>query len=347
MTPAIRDRVLKDVNGDINDHLRKHIHLTNCIHLKNHMHKQSPILAERALIRDLFALQKSRSLRDPSASPYAWHSPSTVDALIKRSEKDEAITVRRSVGIERPRISWIASKEDLEIDKDALKLIASRSDGSLRDAEMTLEQLSLLGKRISLGLVQELVGLISDEKLVDLLDLALSADTVNIVKNLRDIMESGVEPLTLMSQLATVITDILAGSYDFMKEGSRRKFFRHNALSKEEMEKLRQALKTLSEAEKQLRVSNDRLTWLTAALLQLAPEQQYTSFHHSPLRKPRKSNAEKSNGTVINGNSKTEEIWLQMLEKIPISTKIRIEIKETALLEPSKSNHTKAFAFED
>ena len=31
-------------------------------------------------------------------------------------------------------------------------------------------------------------------------------------------------------------------------------------------------MKTLSEAEKQLRVSNDRTTWLTAALLQLGPD---------------------------------------------------------------------------
>ncbi|XP_062012902.1 protein STICHEL-like 3 [Rosa rugosa] len=187
-------------------------------------------------------------------------------------------------------LQWIATKDDLEIDKDALKLIASRSDGSLRDAEMTLEQLSLLGQRISVPLVQELVGLISDERLVDLLDLALSADTVNTVKNLRVIMESGVEPLALMSQLATVITDILAGSYDYTKEGRRRKFFRHQPLSKEDMEKLRQALKTLSEAEKQLRTSNDKLTWLTAALLQLAPDQQYMlpsssagTSNHSPL----------------------------------------------------------------
>lgn len=61
---------------------------------------------------------------------------------------------------------------------------------------------------------------------MDLLDLALSADTVNTVKNLRVIMETGVEPLALMSQLATVITDILAGSYDFTKDSHRRKFFR-------------------------------------------------------------------------------------------------------------------------
>ncbi|GMH05523.1 hypothetical protein Nepgr_007363 [Nepenthes gracilis] len=188
-------------------------------------------------------------------------------------------------------LQWISTKEGLEIDRDALKLIASRSDGSLRDAEMTLEQLSLLGQRISVALVQELVGLISDDKLVDLLDLALSADTVNTVKNLREIIETGVEPLALMSQLATVITDILAGCYNFKKERRRKKFFRQQALSKDDMEKLRQALKTLSEAEKQLRISNDKLTWLTAALLQLAPDQQYmlpsssadTSFNQSPL----------------------------------------------------------------
>lgn len=63
------------------------------------------------------------------------------------------------------------------------------------------------------------------------------------------------------------------------------------SVSKDDMENLRQALRTLSEAEKQLRTSNDKLTWLTAALLQLAPDQQYlvpsssteTSFNHSPL----------------------------------------------------------------
>lgn len=62
--------------------------------------------------------------------------------------------------------------------------------------------------------------------MVDLLDFALSADTVNTVKNLREIMESGVEPLALMSQLATVITDVLAGTYNFKQERRRRKFFR-------------------------------------------------------------------------------------------------------------------------
>lgn len=62
------------------------------------------------------------------------------------------------------------------------------------------------------------VGLIYDKKLVGRLDLAPSACTINVVKNLREIIESGLEPLALMSQLATLITDILARSHDFMKE---------------------------------------------------------------------------------------------------------------------------------
>ena len=101
MTKVVRDRVLKDANGNISDHLRNHIHLTNCIHLKN-MHKHSPMLADKSLMRDLVILQKSRSLRDPSTSPPSWHSP--VDLLLKRGEKESTIgNGRRSVGIERPR----------------------------------------------------------------------------------------------------------------------------------------------------------------------------------------------------------------------------------------------------
>ncbi|CAN6482903.1 unnamed protein product [Victoria cruziana] len=251
-------------------------------------------------------------------------------------------------------LHFIATQENIEIERDALKLIATRSDGSLRDAEMTLEQLSLLGQRISVSLVQELVGLVSDDKLVDLLDLALSADTVSTVKTLRETMEAGVEPLALMSQLATIITDILAGSYVFTRERLRRKFFRRPTLTKEEMERLRQALKTLSEAEKQLRMSNDRLTWLTAALLQLAPEQQYivpsssadTSFNHSPLRASSRpesrpqasirhelSNKRRSNLHIAStsddrgagqvpalSHEDVEEIWVNVLEKLQSNT---------------------------
>lgn len=103
MTRITRDRILKDANGNISDHLRNHIHLTNCIHLKN-MHKHSPLLADKSLMRDLVVLQRSRSLRDPSTSPPSWQSPSVIELLLKRGEKEAAMgNGRRSIGIEHVR----------------------------------------------------------------------------------------------------------------------------------------------------------------------------------------------------------------------------------------------------
>jgi DNA polymerase III gamma/tau subunit len=56
------------------------------------------------------------------------------------------------------RLKILAAKEHLEVEPEALKLMASTADGSLRDAETTMDQLSLLDKRISLTAVQELVS---------------------------------------------------------------------------------------------------------------------------------------------------------------------------------------------
>lgn len=188
------------------------------------------------------------------------------------------------------RLQKLAGLENLEIDIETLQLIASRSDGSLRDAETTLDQLSLLGQKIDPTTVYELVGSASDERMLSLLDSALLADTVNTVRRARELIDSGVEPLSLMSRLATLITDILAGGYKFTDK-ERKGFFRKQNLSEEKLERLRMAMKTLSEAEKQLRVSNDRTTWLTAALLQLGPDRSYmlpascagTSVTQSPV----------------------------------------------------------------
>lgn len=56
------------------------------------------------------------------------------------------------------RLERICIDEGLEFDHDALHFIAAKSNGSLRDAEIMLDQLSLLGKRVTISLVHELVS---------------------------------------------------------------------------------------------------------------------------------------------------------------------------------------------
>lgn len=57
------------------------------------------------------------------------------------------------------RLRKLSVEENLDVESDALDLIALNSDGSLRDAETMLDQLSLLGKKITTSLVNDLVSL--------------------------------------------------------------------------------------------------------------------------------------------------------------------------------------------
>lgn len=166
------------------------------------------------------------------------------------------------------RLVKICLQEGLDFDQNALDFIATRCNGNLRDAEMTLEQLSLLGKRITMSLTYELVGIVSDDELLELLTLALSSDTSNTVKRARELMRSRIDPMQLISQLANLIMDILAGKFQESVSDVKRQFLERHT-SESDLQQLNNALKILSETEKQLRASKNQTTWLTVALLQL------------------------------------------------------------------------------
>ncbi|XP_020573187.1 protein STICHEL-like 2 [Phalaenopsis equestris] len=180
------------------------------------------------------------------------------------------------------RLQKICMEEGFIIDEDALTFISNRANGSLQDAETMLDQLALLGKKITLSLAHELIGITSDEDLLDLLDLALSADTSNTVRRARDLMMSRIDPMQLISQLANLIMDILSGKCQSEFTNSSRKFLGKHAMTQAGIQKLRHALKILSETEKQLRTSTNQATWLTVALLQFgAQEPSLTDVHES------------------------------------------------------------------
>ncbi|CAI9295231.1 unnamed protein product [Lactuca saligna] len=59
----------------------------------------------------------------------------------------------------------------------------------------------------------ELVGVVFDENLLELLELAMSSNTTETMKRARELMELGVYPMVLMSQMASLIMDIIVGTY--------------------------------------------------------------------------------------------------------------------------------------
>eukprot|EP01018_Ginkgo_biloba_P011192 Gb_38514 [translate_table: standard] len=95
------------------------------------------------------------------------------------------------------RLQKLAVVENIDIEEDALRLIAIRLDGSLQEAKTTLEQLSLLADEVSLSMVCEMIGLIPHEKLVNSLDFALSADTKNTMKSMCKKLEDSSMAITV------------------------------------------------------------------------------------------------------------------------------------------------------
>ena len=149
-----------------------------------------------------------------------------------------------------------------------------------------METVGFLGNLFRLFICRFLLqaGVVSEEELLDLLDLALSCDAPNTVRRARELLDSKVDPMQLTSQLANLIMDILAGR-NFLRRHVCKLFdildffyFRgpedlilvviHAVGDVGVMQKLRNALKVLSETDKQLRSSKSRATWLTVALLQ-------------------------------------------------------------------------------
>ncbi|CAH1413121.1 unnamed protein product [Lactuca virosa] len=185
----------------------------------------------------------------------------------KNKQKSEKITPKSEVGFSRLITFLQVTRQECGLSYTgnalhALWVIASEM------LKLYLDQLSLLGKRITTDLVNELVGVVSDEKLLELLELAMSSNTAETVKRARELMELGVDPMVLMSQMATLIMDIIAGTYQVI-EASADSLFDGRSLTEAEIERLKHALKLLSESEKQLRLSSERSTWFTATLFQL------------------------------------------------------------------------------
>jgi len=91
------------------------------------------------------------------------------------------------------RLNYIVEKEKLKIEKEALNLIASKGEGSLRDAQSLLDQvISYAGdKEIGLEETNFILGVLPFERLVEFSDLIAEQKAREILSLIDEIAESG------------------------------------------------------------------------------------------------------------------------------------------------------------
>jgi len=108
------------------------------------------------------------------------------------------------------RISEIASAEKINIEEDAIRLIAHSSEGSLRDALSLLDQLvSFSTPPINVKDVQEILGLFDTHLVLETIDAILNGDLKRILETIHKIYEEGSDLKQFYLNLITYFRHLL------------------------------------------------------------------------------------------------------------------------------------------
>jgi len=106
-------------------------------------------------------------------------------------------------------LSEIAEKEFIQYEVQALKMIAKRSNGGMRDAQSLLEQLNLLPEGITIKNIQNLLGEVSEIELTDLIKSLIQDDPESLIITCNKLYDAGNEPYQIIVGLLNITRDLL------------------------------------------------------------------------------------------------------------------------------------------
>ena len=110
----------------------------------------------------------------------------------------------------------ICQSEEVEVEEDALAVIARKSTGSLRDAENILDQaITSFDQPIKNSDVEEMLGIGDEFVSIDLLGFVANKDMNGSLQKLAQLVADGIEPYQILSSLVTLSRDLMV-----MKSGA-------------------------------------------------------------------------------------------------------------------------------
>ena len=108
------------------------------------------------------------------------------------------------------RLTFIANEEKVQIDADALMIIAKKGDGSLRDAQSIFDQVrSFCGNEIKTVDVQKALNAVDEELFFRVTDLFKGRDTKGAIELVDEIMRNGYDLREFVSGLAEHLRNML------------------------------------------------------------------------------------------------------------------------------------------
>ncbi len=112
-------------------------------------------------------------------------------------------------GVIKDRILNIAEKENIEIEEKAAELIASISDGGMRDALSTLDLCSAGGEKITVDTVRNACALAGNGYLTELADSVRKGDVGAALKKIDELYKNSVDMQHLCEELCSHYRDLM------------------------------------------------------------------------------------------------------------------------------------------
>ena len=109
-------------------------------------------------------------------------------------------------------LTEIAKKESIEYEAQALKIIAKRCNGGMRDAQSLLEQLNLLPEGITINNIQNLLGEVSEIELTNLIKSLIEDNPESLIITCNKLYDDGKEPHQIIVGLLNITRDLLLHS---------------------------------------------------------------------------------------------------------------------------------------
>lgn len=108
------------------------------------------------------------------------------------------------------RLEFICKQEKVKFEADALRLLARKADGSMRDGTSLLDQcVTASGGNVTALAVRGILGLIDQEKILALVDAIASGDATTPLKLLDNAINEGVDLNDLLSALLEGYRDLM------------------------------------------------------------------------------------------------------------------------------------------
>ena len=130
------------------------------------------------------------------------------DTILSRCQRFDFGTIRTNAIV--IRLAQIAEAEGKIVDQAALELVARRAGGSMRDSQSLFDQLLAFGSdQISAAEVHRLLGTAPDDRLIDLMEAAISRRPDQLLELFQGALEQGVQLGELTDQLIQYGRDLL------------------------------------------------------------------------------------------------------------------------------------------